>query len=373
MIFIPTHLLKTGMILAKDIFEGPMNIPLLAKGRVLTEKYIERMKARNVAGAYVESKLFTDVVVESIIEPELRSSALADIRNVFDKYQTGEENYIEQNIENIKSLAKGIVWSVLSKDKILVNLIDLKCYDDYTYSHSLCVSILSVVIGISLGFTERQLNELALCALLHDIGKMDVPIGIIKKPDTLSEEEYDVIRKHPVTAVERLKKNKYIPDSVLNGIMSHHEKYDGTGYPHGLKGEDIPYYARILAIADVYDALTSNRPYRNALFPSEAIEYMMGSIDVHFDYEILKAFLKNVAAYPLGTIVTLSNNQAAIVVKNNSTNTLRPVIRLINSDYTSGNDIDLLNDNSYINITIVGMGYDNPDFNYSSLTNCGII
>ncbi len=181
----------------------------------------------------------------------------------------------------------------------------------------------------------------------------------------MTPEEYDIVKKHPLTAVEQLKKKGYVSQSVLSGIESHHEKYDGTGYPYGLKGDQIPLYGKILAIADVYDALTSTRSYRRACFPNEAIEYVMGCADVHFDYEILKAFLKNIAAYPVGTFVSLSDGNIAVVVKNLQQNALRPIIRIIYPDGTTSKNINLSYDLNYANITIVGMGYENPTFAYN--------
>ena len=140
-------------------------------------------------------------------------------------------------------------------------------------------------------------------------------------------------------------------------METHHERYDGTGYPKGLKGEKIPLYGKILAVADVYDALTSNRPYRRANFPSEAIEYMMACADTHFDINVLSSFLKIVSVYPTGTIVTLSDGRRAIVVENHHENILRPTVRPLDG----GSDINLLEDMDSMSVTITGMGYSSED------------
>lgn len=369
MIYLPTEHLKPGMVLARDIYffvSNPYHVPLLTKGQKLTSLYINKIKARNISGVYIVSSVLEDVEVSTVIDEQLRTKAMADIITVFKAYET--DGLDPQAINKIRNVAKDLVLSILSKDKVLLNLIELKTYDDYTYSHCLCVAITGVIIGVSLGLTEKMLNDIAMAALLHDIGKQDISIDIINKPTQLSDEEYNVIKAHPQNAVERLKKQNLVSPMVLSGILSHHEKCDGTGYPLGLSGKDIPFYGKVLAVADVYDALTSNRPYRKAWFPSEAIEYMMGCTDTHFDFEILTAFLKNVTTYPVGTYVTLSNGQHAVVVKHLSENTLRPVVRIIEEDGSSGGDINLLSDMNYINTTIVGMGYNDEGSDFETFT-----
>ena len=210
--------------------------------------------------------------------------------------------------------------------------------------------------GISLRMSERQLHDLGMAGLLHDIGKMTIPVSILNKPGKLTDEEYEIMKSHPINAAELLK--NYVSNDIVRAIEGHHEKLDGSGYPYGRKGDNIHYYSKILAICDVYDALTSDRPYRKAAFPNEVIEYIMGCGDTHFDHEILSHFIKIIVAYPVGTFVKLSDDMLAVVVKNYPENIMRPVIRIINADGTVGEDIDLLYDNEYMNITIVDMGYD---------------
>lgn len=368
MLFIPTELLRPGMVLAKDInllITDDFSLPLLRRGQILNELFIKKIKFHNVTGVYIESEVSEDITVKDIISEKLKATVLCDIKKNFNQFKNNRGEVNTYIVDNIAKMAKSLVIDILSNDEILINLIDLKSYDDYTYRHSLCVAILSITTGISLNLSEHMLTEIATSALLHDLGKMTIPIDIINKPDLLTPEEYETVKRHPLIAVEQLKKKHLVSNAVLSGIESHHEKYDGTGYPYGLKGDEIPLYGKILAIADVYDALTSTRSYRRACFPNEAIEYIMGCADVHFDYEILKAFLKNIAAYPVGTFVSLSDGNIAVVVKNTQLNALRPVVRIIYPDGTTSKNINLSNDINYANITIVGMGYENPEFAYN--------
>jgi len=342
------------------------NIPLITRGQMLSDVYINKMRKLDITGAYIESNIGSDIQVKEFIEPKLKCKTLASIKKVFDEFtEKSEITYFSLNA--VSNMAKELVINILAKDEIIINIIELKGYDDYTYRHCLCVAILSISIGIKLGFSTNELVEVATSGLLHDIGKLNIPINILNKPSKLTNEEFEVIKKHPENGYVQLGKQMILSSEELIGVFTHHEKYDGTGYPNGLAGENIHLFGRILAIADVYDAITSDRPYRKACFPNEAIEFMMSHANVHFDYELLLSFLKIVAAYPAGTIVSLSNEQTAIVVKNNEQNTLRPIIRILYQDGTCSKNIDLLTDKKYLNVTIVGMGYDNKDVNYQSM------
>lgn len=366
MIFIPVNYLREGMVLAQDVSIEVGGNPLLTRGQVLKDSYIRKLIALNIMGVYIESQISADIHVTGIIDNKLKKEALTTVKHVFeDFYSTNKLNLSE--VLSIRDIAERLVMDILSHNEILINLIDLKGYDDYTYKHSLCVAIIAITVGVKLGLDEKHLNMLAMGGLLHDVGKMVISKEILNKPGRLSTEEYEAMKKHPVAAVRMLQNNPYIPESVLKAIESHHEKYDGTGYPSQLKGERIPYLGRILAVADVYDALTSERPYRKPCFPNEAIEYMMGNAFVHFDYDVLEAFLRSVAAYPAGMLVVLSSGQMALVVKNNPENTLRPIVRLVDSEASGEDDIDLLHDLQYHNVTIIGTGYQKDTMNYNTL------
>jgi putative nucleotidyltransferase with HDIG domain len=357
MIYIPVDYLKDGMILAQDVDTEIGVSPLLAKGQVLKEKFINRFRYFNITGVYIESSFSSEIQVEPIIGGKLKAKVLTQLKGTFKDFgNTGK--LMAPSIQSLMKVSDNLVDSLLSNKEVLINLVGLKGYDDYTYQHSFCVAIIAVSIGNNMGLDKMMLKQLALSGLFHDIGKMSVPKEILNKTGKLTDEEFEVIKQHPETAFKQLRKTNLIPDIALRGIRSHHERFDGSGYLKNLSGEGIPLLGRILAVADVYDALTSNRPYRKACLSHEVIEYMMGNANIQFDYEVLTAFLKSVVAYPAGMLVTLSNGKKAMVIENNRENTLRPVVRLIQDNKVDYTDIDLLNDPEYRNITILGMGYD---------------
>lgn len=359
MVLMPVSLLQSDMIIAKDV---PTNssinsrIPLLRKGICLNDLIILKLKSYDIDTVYVEMEGTFDIVAPDIIDSELKDEALCQIENIFHSLENSSKIVTPAVFEDVNELSKKLVENAMNDPDVLISLVNLKRHDDYTYIHSLCVSVLSIATGLSLGYEYKDLKNLSAAALLHDIGKMAIPAELINKPDVLTEEEFDLIKTHPDKGVEIVtKRNSFVPFTILSGIRSHHERYDGTGYPNGLKTDDIHPYAKIIAIGDVYDALTSDRPYRKASKPYEAIEYIMGCGNTHFDINMVKHFLKKVVAYPVGSMVSLSDGRRAVVVENHPENIMRPKIRILSKRAAKQIELDLLNDLDCYNIVITGM------------------
>jgi len=232
--------------------------------------------------------------------------------------------------------------------------------DNYTYEHSLNVAVLSVILGLELNLNKNELYNLCLGGLLHDIGKAFIPKELLLKESNLTDEEYTLMKSHAVKGYEYIKGNFQISAFVKVITLQHHERIDGTGYPAGLKGDKINKLAKIVSIADVYDAITSDRPYKKADPPSEAIEFIMGSAGRFFDFHMAKAFLRRIVPYPVGTLVKLSNGQIGIVDEINESFLLRPKIRIIKQLATTVKFeyVDLLSQPS---IVIEGIQYEIPN------------
>ncbi len=356
MIYMPVQKLKESMVVGKDVNVNTsrnFGIPLIREKVALNDQLIDKLKRYKVPGIYIESEGTGDVCPQSVIEDKLKIKALTEIKNVFTAFGDIKKEITPKVIDGISNVAGGLVESVMKDREMLVNLVELKSHDDYTYTHSLCVSLLSVATGMALGYNSSRLRELSTASLLHDLGKIAIPISIINKPDKLTYEEFEVIKTHPARGRDLLEERFHmVSHSVLSAIKSHHEKYDGTGYPRGVDRQKIHPYARIISISDVFDALTSERPYRNAMQSSEAVEYLMAFSGTHFDPEILKFFLQKVAIYPVGSLVELSTGEIAIVVKNYGENVLRPLVRVIDENYKAKYDINLLQNPTCYNITI---------------------
>lgn len=322
---------KAGMELASTLFDINGRA-LLGKGTVLTADYIEKLNQRGLVGVYIDDEISHDVVIEEMITPELRNKGAEAVRN--------------GDLEMAFDIAREMVDDILSSSVVTLELVDLRTYDNYTYRHSVNVAVICTVIGINMGMNRVMLEELCIAAILHDIGKLLISPEIINKPGKLTEEEFKIVKEHPKLAFEILSERMDIAATVRTSILSHHENEDGSGYPNGLVGNQIYIYAKIIHVADVFDALTSRRPYKEPYSRSEAVEYLMGGCDRLFDRHVVVAFLRAVIIYPKGTMVTLSDGREGLVISI-GLNSLRPKIRLF-----TGEEMDLSDMDKYRNITI---------------------
>lgn len=349
--YIPTNYLHAGHKLASDLVLNTNKI-MLRRGIPLTDSLIKRIEILGFQGLYIDDNISKGIYVSDIISEGLKVRTTSELRSFFSNANCNNKSYIKQQIKTFKKLVRNIVDEVLYDPQVMVNIIDLRTYDDYTYSHSLNVAVLSVVMGSVLGLNHKTLYDLALGALLHDTGKMFVDKSVLNKPERLTPEEFEEMKRHSELGYDYLCENFDIPETAIKTALCHHEQYDGNGYPTGQKGEDIHIFSRIVCVADVYDALTSDRPYRKAVLPSDAIEYIMSGYNTMFDPEIVKALTKKVAPYPVGTCVKLSTGDIGIVIKNSEETSLRPVIKLIRDNKLTDEVIDLADDRSTLNVTI---------------------
>lgn len=353
--FVPVNCLRDGMLSGRDLF-GRNGEFLLSKGSVIRASYVDKIREQGLNGIYIDDEISKDVQVSELISENLKCKTINTLKSTFQKLEKGIK-VTKETIVDINQLVDDIVQNVLSSKDIMVNMIDLKVFDDYTFYHSVNVTVLSIVTGVSLNLNKDQLYKLALAALLHDIGKVFVPKEILNKPGALTEDEFDIIKTHSYKGYEYLKDKFEVPILTYLGVLQHHEKFDGRGYPMNLKGTQISLFGRIISVADVYDALTSKRSYRNAMAPSEAIEYVMGGGGLFFDPAIAVSFVKKVAPYPVGTFVYLSNNKTGMVMENYTNNCLRPKIKILKHGNTDIEPyiMDLYNDKNTRDVTITGI------------------
>ncbi|MFZ6691506.1 HD-GYP domain-containing protein [Undibacterium sp. SXout20W] len=219
------------------------------------------------------------------------------------------------DVGNAKELVEEIADSVMRNPGALIGLARLKTKDDYTYMHSIAVCALMVSLAKQLGLSEDDTREAGLAGLLHDIGKMMVPGEILNKPGKLTDDEFVSVKEHPSAGHKILLESNGVSPVALDVCLHHHEKMDGTGYPEGLKGEQISLLARMGAVCDVYDAITSNRPYKQGWCPAESIRKMAEWSKGHFDEKIFQAFVKSIGIYPVGTLVRLDSGRLGVVVE----------------------------------------------------------
>lgn len=304
---------------------------LLAAGIVLKERYIRQLKFFDIPAIYVEDDLLPDVEVEDVISKKTRIEAIITVKemmtNVREQIQTGKRFLLSG--PKLRETVEDIIKDLLARKKLIVNLSDIRSTDSYTFAHSVNVCVLAVLTGIALNFSKSQLLQLGMGALMHDVGKIIVPLEILNKPGRLTAEEYKIIQRHSEFGYEILQNQPGISKLSAKIAFEHHEKFDGSGYPQGLKGEDIHLFSRIVGIVDVYDALTADRVYRKGYLPHEAYEYLAATGGSMFDFDLVKVFLSHVAAYPVGTIVRLNTGEVGVVVETPIGITTRPVVRIL--------------------------------------------
>ncbi len=230
---------------------------------------------------------------------------------------------------SMKPAVDEMVQSVIRNPDALLWLTKLRSVDTYAYDHAIDTSVLAVMFGRHLGLARDQLQDLGLTGLLFDIGKLKLPPNLLSKPGKLTDDEFALVRKHVDYGIEILSQSSGISPRVIDGVRHHHERHDGSGYPQGLKGSEIPISARIVAIVDCFDAITSTRPFREPISAHHAIRQMYDWRDKEFQAQLYEQFIQCLGVYPTGTIVELSSGEIAIVVAQNRTRRLRPRVMLV--------------------------------------------
>lgn len=315
---VPVWALKPGMIVEKPVYDLKGRL-LLNRGLELKKDYIHHLKRMDIPFIYIQDNFIPDVRVEDVILDETRARAVNAVRTILEEAQrqppgSGLGLVLEQ--KKFGEIVDDIVDQLLDNPELMVNMADIRSSDTYTFAHSVNVAVLALTGAIaSGGFNRRQLKQIGSGSLLHDLGKIKVPMEILNKKGPLTREEFARVQKHPEDGYGMVSRQGILDGPSAEIILQHHERNDGNGYPHNRPEEDINPLAKMVAIADVYDALTSDRPYRKGFPPHRALEIMETMGDI-FDPDMLQALLNHIAAYPVGTFVELSSGEVGIVVKN---------------------------------------------------------
>ncbi|MCA1029686.1 HD domain-containing protein [Bacillus timonensis] len=318
---------EEGMVLAKPIFDENARI-LLNVGATLTQTHINRLKKR-ISFIYVKSEMTDDVIqVKDDIPFELRTKTISAISNVFsnltDKQQ--KKNSIATtlyNFKNLKDTFSKVVQELRNSEGHLNLISHLQLNNDIIFEHSLNTSLYSLSIGKALGLPEKSLHILGLGALFHDIGKLHLPDHLFTKSQ-LTEEEEKLLQSHTKIGFDMLRKESDLHLLIAHCAYQHHENVDGSGYPRGIKGNDIHQFAKIVAVAEQFDQLVRHKSF----LPHEAMEVLFGYCYIRYDLEIIEAFKKAVAIFPIGVTVTLNTGERGVVIAYNQKYPQRPKVRM---------------------------------------------
>lgn len=318
--------LRPGMMTSENVFTADGQLLLKANAEI-QESYLLRLRQIGIPAVYVRNPYFDDATPPDIVDEVTRVRLIASLQRQFLLIREGKKWDIHQFIR----MAERIVAEVTLNSRVLVQMTDIRSYNEFTFGHSVNVAVLSTVIGLALGYSPQKLHDVALGGLLHDVGKMGLDPKILNKRGKLTEEEYTIVKTHTTMGFDIMRKAipRIVPIPSMHMALQHHERPDGAGYPRALKSKEIHEYALIAAVADVYDAVTCDRPYNKGKFPHEACLLMTEGMTKQFDMEILTAFLTRVAIYPIGSVVVLSTGEIGVVNEIYWGMQNRPTLRLI--------------------------------------------
>lgn len=356
---VPTNY-AVGHKLAETIYDEEGRI-LLRQGTLLTGSMVQSLQSRGYRTVSVINPLAPDLVVDEAINQQTRIAAYQSMKRAVDLVSEGKKPSAHAIGDTVNMLIENV------NSEVLYGLSTIRLIDEYTFTHSVHVCILSLLLGKKLFLSPDQLFELGMGTILHDIGKIKIPKQILHKPCALTPEEFSIMATHAELGYNMLV-DLGLSYSAAHVAYQHHERMDGSGYPRGLVQDEIILFARIAALADVFDAMTSDRVYRKGMRPSEAVTTIEHDASRLFDPIVTRAFLGMVALYPVGTIVELSNGAIAVVAEQNKAlnavlqaeYSKKPIVRIVSENQVetcTPYELNLLNEPS---LTIVGSLPDYP-------------
>lgn len=361
--FISTRLLHEGMVIDQSILDG-QGRALIEKGAFLDDFHIEFLQTKGISGIYVTdgeidadeeremanvSQYTKDVISKNRVPDREKLKLTEEV-----KHRVGEgiqylfSNTNDSNLaENSNNVAGDLMNSIMQSDAVAVDISMLKVSDEYTFKHSVDVAAMAMIIGKNNGLTKDELHELGVSGLLHDIGKSQIPLEVLNKPSKLTDEEFSLMKQHTLFGYKILKERGGFSEGIMMGVLQHHEKISGKGYPMASPADKIHKYAKIISVADVYDALVTERPYKKGFERSTAVEMLMG-MSLDLDLSALQSFLHTIILYPVDSFVTLSTGERARVIENIPGYPLRPKVVSL----STGKILDLSNDINCAALTI---------------------
>ena len=335
--FISARLLEPGMVIDQSLMDRSGRV-LIARKTTLDLFMIRELGKMGVGGVYIregeeepEDLEISPEAAEVIQKLEKADKAKVKLTESVKQRVSEGIQFLYSDTSNAtftdtaNNIAGDLMKAIAENDAIALNVDALKVSDEYTFKHSVDVATMAMIVAKKMQMSEQDVYNIGVAGLLHDVGKSKIPNEVLNKPGRLTEEEFEIMKQHSVFGYRILKEKEGISNDILMGVLQHHEKINGRGYPMNVADKQICSYARILSIVDIYDALVTERPYKKAFSQRDAVEMLM-SMTEELDITAMKSFLGSVILYPVGSIVSLSNGERARVVENNPSYPLRPKV-----------------------------------------------
>ncbi len=332
--------LKPGMYVVGH-GQGSFGQPLVRVGKpILTLADIDALVPPEVEDVVIETSvnisllgqqrpvgvpITTGMGDELPIARKLYANALNHVKSFVDDVRRGTDI----DCSKARPLVENFIESVFRNENAAVTLFKLRGFDEYTYTHSINVSLLGILLGKHLGLEKDALLKLGMAGMYHDVGKARIPEAVLNKPGKLTEAEFQLMKTHPLEGYKILMGQKDLDQEILRAVLEHHERYDGTGYPRALTGEGIGRFSRIIAVVDVYDALTSRRVYKDAMAPAKALGMMYQWRDKDFTPQAIESFIRCIGVFPVGSFVRLSGGEYGIVASVNPQRPTKPEVKVV--------------------------------------------
>lgn len=355
--------IQPGMYLSRPLFSEDGTV-LLHAGIKIKERYIQYLRNKGITSLYIEEPRKQAAVEseEDFYDLKHKQEAMEDARETINHFRVGKGIHLD----GVKAIIDDMITQLSEQPQNMIHLLDIRRKEEYMFSHAINTCILSVMTGISLGYSEAQLNELGLAAMLHDIGKIKFSRQLaMQYPDYLSSKEREEYKRHLFYSLEILRANPAVSVNVANACFQHHERWNGSGYPMGIKGDAISRDAQIISIADVYDRLIAGMPHRLPTPVYYAVAILNKAAGEYFNPSLVDTFNQNVAIYPMGKMVKLNSRQSGIILGVGIKNKTTPIVRIIaDQDGTSVNqlvELDLLK-----NPELFIVDFDDPYFGYAA-------